>query len=317
VSENAAPFLVDFDNDGDLDLLVGDAAGQISLFANMTAVGNDRFDFDPAVTVVNGLPGAVPFVADWNNDGRKDLIVGQADGFITLLINSGLEEAPAFADGVDLYAGSSAIYVGSNAAPAVVDYNGDGAKDLVVGNADGQVVVYLNQGSDAAPVLAATPQVLPVSGSVPFPVDWNEDGQKDLLVSDSGVVTVYLKTGNSFQAGPQFSEKRAQLFAAFPIDLDGSGKALFAGQVDGELVYLSSNEKDPAASFLAALQDKATELVDLVAVDAPEFNDDANAIAASIAAGDFGTAKDSAKALVDVLPVGEAQTSAMELLGLL
>ncbi len=319
VNGPAAPFLVDFDNDGDLDMLVGDGAGGLTLFANMQIDGRNRLNFDVGssqdLPTVSGA--AVPFVADWNNDGRKDLLVGQANGGVTLYINNGLEVAPAFAAGEDLYAGSSVLSVGSNAAPAVINYNDDSAKDLLVANADGKVFVFMNLGSDAVPQLAAAPVELSVSGSVAFPVDWNADGEEDLMITDNGRVTVYLKAGDAYQAGPQFSDRRADYVAAFPIDLDGSGNQLLVGQANGELVYLTGNSTEPVASFQAALQDKVAELAERVAADAPAYNDDVNAIDALIAAGDYVAAADAISTLIAVLPAGEAQQSAMELLALL
>ena len=180
VSSNAVPFLVDFDNDQDLDMLVGDGSGQITLFADMQLTGRDRLNFANGVSLgLSVMPGAIPFVADWNNDGRKDLIVGLADGSVKLFINNGLEAAPAFGAGADILAAGSTLSVGGSAAPAVIDYNGDGAKDLLIGNASGQVAVCLNQGDDAAPVLAAPVVLFSVDGAVvPFPTDWDADGQQ-------------------------------------------------------------------------------------------------------------------------------------------
>lgn len=44
--------------------------------------------------------GAIPASADWNNDGRKDLIVGQyLDGWIWLFLNQGTDLNPVFNGG--------------------------------------------------------------------------------------------------------------------------------------------------------------------------------------------------------------------------
>ncbi len=235
VNGAAAPFLVDFDNDGDLDMLVGDGSGQLQLFANLQVPSKDQLYFGQGVSLnLPSMPGAVPFVADWNNDGRKDLIVGQANGFVILFLNTGLEEAPEFAAGTDLYAGSSALYVGNNATPAVIDYNGDGAKDLMVGNAAGQIAVYLNQGSDAVPVLAATAQILAVRGNAPMPVDWDADGENDLVVTDGGDLIIYTKVNGEYQLSLRISVNKSTFSGAFAIDLAGVGKSMLAGDTNGE-----------------------------------------------------------------------------------
>jgi len=315
VNGDAAPFLVDFDNDGDLDMLAASQGGKITLFSNMQLAGRNRLFFDQGVDL--GVSGIVPFVADWNNDGRKDLVVGQADGTIKLYLNSGLEEAPAFAGGVDLLA----VPAGLDAAPAVVDYNGDGAKDLLVGNDAGQVLLFVNQGDDAAPVFADNDfgsQILKLSGSaVPFPVDWDADGDKELLVTSNGAVAVYDVVDGQLQVVAEFGDNKADFFAAFPIALDESGKQLLAGQVNGELVYVTGNSDVPVQAFSAALRDKVEELAALVAEADATLLDEVAALSTLIESGDFGLAIQQADSLAAALPAGAAQTSALELSGLL
>lgn len=52
----------------------------------------------------------VPCVCDWNNDGRKDLIVGQfSSGAIRLYLNQGKDEEPVFKEFSFLQAGGKQI----------------------------------------------------------------------------------------------------------------------------------------------------------------------------------------------------------------
>jgi hypothetical protein len=318
VSSDAAPFLVDFDNDGDLDLLVGDGSGDITLFANMQMAGSNRLYFDNGTTLLSVAQGAVPFVADWNNDGRKDLIVGLAGGTVRLFTNTGSEAAPAFDGGFDLLANGTTLSVVSNAAPAVVDYDGDSDKDLLVANGSGQIIAYENTGADAAPMLAKGVELFHVNDAVvPLTVDWDADGQQELLLTANGDVTVYELVDGVYQAGQKFSDRRSDYFGAFPIDLDGSGKNLLAGQSNGELVYLTGKSSEPVASFHVALQDKVAELADLVAVEAAVLSDDVSAISVLVAAENYVDAAAATSTLLSALPDGAAQQSAMELLALL
>ncbi|MCP4728291.1 MAG: VCBS repeat-containing protein [bacterium] len=53
---------------------------------------------------------SVPTVADWNNDGKKDLIVGQfGKGKIRLYLNNGTDSKPAFTGFEYLKAGGKMI----------------------------------------------------------------------------------------------------------------------------------------------------------------------------------------------------------------
>ncbi len=61
-----------------------------------------------------GLGHANPLVTDWNNDGLKDLMVGQyTSGKIRYYINSGTNEAPVFTTYSYLQADGSDISVSS------------------------------------------------------------------------------------------------------------------------------------------------------------------------------------------------------------
>ncbi len=52
----------------------------------------------------------VPRACDWNNDGKKDLLVGQfSGGVIRLYLNQGTDAAPVFEDSTVLNAGGKPI----------------------------------------------------------------------------------------------------------------------------------------------------------------------------------------------------------------
>ena len=57
---------------------------------------------------------AAPEVVDWDNDGRKDLVVGQfVSGRIHLFLNTGTDAAPAF---------SGSSFIQSSGSPIQVSY---------------------------------------------------------------------------------------------------------------------------------------------------------------------------------------------------
>jgi hypothetical protein len=60
---------------------------------------------------------------------------------------------PILKPGARLMIGDKPISVGHTACPEVLDWNNDGKKDLLVGTFnDGKVMLFLNRGTDAAPV---------------------------------------------------------------------------------------------------------------------------------------------------------------------
>ncbi len=54
---------------------------------------------------------SAPTVVDWNNDGMKDLLVGEFPGYVWLFINTGTDAAPVFTSGSKLKANGSDIRV--------------------------------------------------------------------------------------------------------------------------------------------------------------------------------------------------------------
>lgn len=155
---------------------------------------------------------AIPCAADWNGDGKKDLLVGyQTAGKIAVYINSGTDAQPAFTNAAIVQAGGADIqHVSSGCgspAPWVCDYDGDGVTDLLVGaGATGSVYFYRNTNSNPAtpPVLIAGVQLTLTNGSpvsvtyraTPYVTDWDEDGLNDLLCGmGDGYVYLFKNVG--------------------------------------------------------------------------------------------------------------------------
>ncbi len=220
--------------------------------------------------------GSYPSVVDWNNDGKHDLLVGDSNGNVQVYLNAGTNTDPRLAEGVFIQANGTNISVGNRAAPVSDDWNGDGNKDLVIGNLEGNIVIYLNKGTDELPVFDAS-YLLRVNGDIfnagsrssPRIIDWNGDGLKDLLVGVAEGYVYYLKNVGT-HASPLF-DKSEMLFLkngealrypspvvaprprVFISDWNNDGLYdIVLGGIDGKVVLFLADREPSYSPFISA-----------------------------------------------------------------
>jgi hypothetical protein len=143
--------LVDWDHDGDLDMLIGRFEGDLKIRLNEGTSTKPLFASENIDVLVSGKPLKVkahlcPKVADWDSDGVWDLIAGSDDGSVTFFRNIGDNKSPNFAEGIELlnacegvgydfaYWNELEIKPGIRSQVEVADFNGDGKLDLIVGD---------------------------------------------------------------------------------------------------------------------------------------------------------------------------------------
>ncbi len=138
---------------------------------------------------------------DWNSDGDADLVSGDRNGYFNVWIwrDSAFEAHTQY-----LKTDSTPINVGYNSFPAVLDWNGDGKKDLLLGCENGQALFWPNVGADTWPMFQ-TAETLTAGGVPlyqyrvnPFVFDLDRDGVNDLACGDgNGYVLFYRNTGTN------------------------------------------------------------------------------------------------------------------------
>jgi len=192
--EMIVPVSLDWDKDGDIDLVVGDEDGRVAFVENTGTVKDHapvfrspRYFQQKAQYVKFGAL-VTPFSTDWDDDGDEDLICGNSAGYIGFIENLNGENPPSFAPPVRLQAGSEVVRImageaGSIQGPCeskwgyttltVTDWNGDGLKDIVANSIWGKVVWFENIGVKGAPKLAAEQPVrVQWEKEIPKP-EWN------------------------------------------------------------------------------------------------------------------------------------------------
>jgi hypothetical protein len=146
---------VDWNSDGEMDVISGDRTGYLNVFirndTTMTAYIQYKL-MDSTVLKVgaNSQPAAV----DWNGDGKKDLLLGCEAGQVLVYVNRESDSWPMFQACETLLAAGVPIVL-NRVNPYVFDLDRDGVQDLICGANDGYVRFYKNMGSNEVPDLAA------------------------------------------------------------------------------------------------------------------------------------------------------------------
>lgn len=131
---------MDADGDGDLDLIQGTTGGTLHLRLNTGTAEEPAFA--PEATQLAGLevPSgySMPVAADWDQDGRIDLVLGSDSGAVYWAKNTSESGKASFAKPALLIAASTGEgegpRLGADSQVAVGDLNGDGLMDLLVGD---------------------------------------------------------------------------------------------------------------------------------------------------------------------------------------
>lgn len=206
------PCVADFDADGDLDIICGEFVDGLTWFENVGTRENPTYAAGRQVTNSKGdirfhLQMINPRVCDFNKDGHVDLVVGDEDGRVAFLKNTGKVKKgmPQFASPVYFRQKADNVKFGALATPVAVDWNNDGKVDIVAGNSAGEIAFIENltggtEPSWAEPVLMkvgkkAIHVQAGYNGSIQGPAeakwgytvldvaDWDGDGLKDLVIN--------------------------------------------------------------------------------------------------------------------------------------
>lgn len=242
-----SPSCADFDSDGDLDLLCGEFLDGFTYFENvgsrtepLYADGRRLMLGDLPLTM--DLQMIVPVAFDWDGDGDLDLIVGDEDGRVALVENTGhlVDRVPQFETPRYFRQEAEDVKFGALATACGFDWDGDGDDDIIAGNTAGYIAFIENLSAPGVEQPRwAQPRLLQAdgttiriqagpNGSIQGPAeakwgyttqtvaDWDHDGLPDLIVNSIwGRVLWYRNVGG------RNSPKLAQ---AQPIEVQWTGE---------------------------------------------------------------------------------------------
>jgi|ETNmetMinimDraft_30_1059905.scaffolds.fasta_scaffold04470_2 hypothetical protein len=273
--------LHDLDDNGLIDLLLSDVdyPGMSALY-NTGTIEDANISFADTVfpqgtNRVNLFSMPVAKFTDVNNDELEDLLVSTFDpGIVTsnnknsnwLYLNSGTNSDPVFTFSRSNFLQTEMIDVGSGAYPVIYDWDGDGLKDLFIGNYGyyeysyyenyflnsvyySRIAYYKNTGTSQNPILQlwdddfAGLGSLLTTGLIPAFDDIDGDVNADMLVGNSEGKIIYVRYNKTDDAFEIIDESYLNIdvgeYSApqlFDLNKDGL-KDMIVGEKGGNINY--------------------------------------------------------------------------------
>lgn len=244
---------MDWNNDGNLDLIFGQRRGGINLYTGngdgtLHFVGNV---FDDNGNEIKTTFNSSPWLVDWNQDGLLDLLL---TGYLVDEVDAAvLRVYPGIGDQSDSlvfdsdYNDLTWLYNLRRSTAQAYDLDGDGDRDLVLGYETGEVYFAENTGSSEAPIF----------------------GSYDVMHCDEGLINVYTRYAGSGRARPHVCDYNSDDIPDLLVGCYNGWIYVFLGyRADGVANRRSGEElslvvQDPASSddgfsFDLALPDGAT-----------------------------------------------------------
>jgi len=243
-----SPCFADFTGSGKLDLICGEFRDGFTYFENIGTRTEPKYAPGRPLRTSDGKPLTMdlemitPVAIDWNKDGHPDLICGDEDGRVAFIENTGkvsADDVPLFLAPRYFQQEADEVKVGALATPVGVDWNGDGAMDIVTGCSAGYIVFIenLSKPGDERPKWAA-PKRLEAdgrvirfmagpNGSIQGPAeakwgyttisvaDWDGDGLPDIIANSIWGKVVWFKNIGT--------RKEPKLAAPQPIEVEWDG----------------------------------------------------------------------------------------------
>lgn len=188
----SASFAADIDGDGEQEVVVGNAL----------------YTIDGGAIWSNGQPDGYPAVADFDADGKPEIVVSSID---TVRLQGG--------GGGVLWSVNNPA--GAGGPPTIADFDGDGAPEIGIAGKIGYVVFD----TDGAVLWQQPTQDASsaITGSTVY--DFEGDGVADVVYADE--ITLYVYSGKNGAIKLQYTDHANATLIEYPLvaDVDGDGHA--------------------------------------------------------------------------------------------
>ncbi len=260
----SAPAFVDIDNDGDLDSFVGSKYDFIKYYENTGTDGNivfeERTGMDNPLDSIGGLFSVLSFT-DIDNDGDFDFFMGQKYGSLRQFENTGNSSVARFEEKEGFNNVFFDVDMGINLTPTFFDFDGDSDFDALVGNKEGQINYYNNEGTPGSPDFIRYQPIDVGYLAEPALVDIDNDGDLDAFIPEYyGTINNYRNEGNAKAASFRKAKGINNPFygdtiefwpkAAF-VKIDNNNTYdVFIGTYDGTIKYFVNNGSQEIPVFI-------------------------------------------------------------------
>jgi hypothetical protein len=163
--EGSMPTFCDYNQDGLKDIVIGNYGyfenngtyrPQLALYENVGTSAAAQYklvtsDLANLSTLSGNALNFFPTFGDVDGDGDDDMLIGASDGRIFYYVNTAL--AGDVANFVFVTPIFQNIDIGTFATPQLVDVDGDGLLDLIIGSREGRIHYYHNSGTPQTMIL--------------------------------------------------------------------------------------------------------------------------------------------------------------------
>jgi len=200
-----------------------------------------------------------------------DLIIGDYDGYVYYYRNQGPAGNLNLIYDSKLQVGGVDIYVTDKACPFINDWNEDGLKDLILGCGSGEVYMFINVGTNNAPIFDESQRIMLASGenmwpggrSSPLVIDLDNDGLKDVVCGNIDSTPIFYRN-DGVNYDPRLQDGVELMTGELPIYLDATSRfAAIDWNGDGSLDLLGGSYQPRVKLFLQTAETPPAPIITL------------------------------------------------------